>query len=307
MTTQTATLSNPLFNKTNTVTWLPYEEFPFTSRFIDVDGNRIHYLDEGEGPLLLFVHGPMWMFVFRDVIKALRGRFRCVALDFPLTGLSEASSTYQPSIPNASILLEHFIQKLELRDITLVGHDVGGTASLSTATRLPEHFNGIVLNGAFGWSLNRHNKDVARFIGIVGSSLFTAINAQTNVLIRLTSGSSGVGKHLSNVGKRAFRGAYQNKQARRTLTQMFADILKQDDYLDRLEHNLKKLEHLPVLLAYGENDQGRKAGFQKRFESIFPKHSSVIIQHANHFPQMDAPHEVAETIKWWWEQRVGAK
>src|SRR5437879_3084576 len=56
--------------------WLPPELFPFESRFVDVDGARVHYVDEGRGPVLLFVHGaPNWSFFYRQFISALRDDF----------------------------------------------------------------------------------------------------------------------------------------------------------------------------------------------------------------------------------------
>lgn len=69
--------------------WVDDELFPFESRFVELDGNVVHYVDEGAGPILLMLHGnPVWSFVYRDVIVALRSRFRCIALDFPGFGLS---------------------------------------------------------------------------------------------------------------------------------------------------------------------------------------------------------------------------
>ena len=112
-----------------------------------------------------------------------------------------------------------------------------------------------MLNGSFGWSLKKHNKDIARFLAIVSSSIFSSLNAQTNLIIRLTTTSAGIGRHLSKAGKIAFKSAFRQKESRRNLTNMFADVLKQDAYLEELEQNLhSKLVHLPVLLAYGEND-----------------------------------------------------
>lgn len=305
MTTRSpASSRDPLVRPTPAAGWLPFEEFPFRSRFVEIDGNRIHYLDEGEGPLLLFVHTPMWMFVWRDLIMALRGRFRCVTLDFPSTGLSEAAPHYRGGIPAASKLLEAFIDARGLHDITLVAHDVGGPVALGAAARIPERFRAVVLNGSFGWSLRRHHPQVARFLGVVGSPLFAAVNTPTNALIRLTSGPGGIGRHLSPGGRRAFRGAYATWRSRSAVTRALGDVLEQDRYLDDLEQALPALAHLPILLAYGENDQGRKAGFQGRFEGIFPHHLSVVVEGANHFPQNDAPHELAATIERWWRASV---
>src|SRR5215467_9793763 len=62
--------------------WLDEQLYPFQSHFVEVEGNRIHYIDEGSGPIVLFVHpGFGWSFTNRELIKGLRDRYRCVALD----------------------------------------------------------------------------------------------------------------------------------------------------------------------------------------------------------------------------------
>jgi haloalkane dehalogenase len=69
--------------------WVDDELLPFDSRFIEIDGHIIHYLDEGAGPVLLLYHGnPAWSFLYRHVIGGLRDRFLCLAFDHPGMGLS---------------------------------------------------------------------------------------------------------------------------------------------------------------------------------------------------------------------------
>lgn len=66
---------------------IPQNLFPVQHRFLEVDGARIHYVDEGAGDVLLLLHGnPTWSFLYRKIIAALRPDFRCVALDLPATG-----------------------------------------------------------------------------------------------------------------------------------------------------------------------------------------------------------------------------
>src|ERR1700694_5756290 len=101
--------------------WLTSELFPFQSRFVDVDGARVHYVDEGSGPVLLFLHGaPNWSFFYRQFISGLRHDFRWFALDFPGFGLSPSDTNYPPTMPALSGVVERFIETLELRDIMLV-------------------------------------------------------------------------------------------------------------------------------------------------------------------------------------------
>ena len=46
------------------LSWLPEYLYPFQSHFIELDGNRVHYIDEGDGPTLVFLHGnPTWSFL----------------------------------------------------------------------------------------------------------------------------------------------------------------------------------------------------------------------------------------------------
>jgi len=75
--------------------WVRDDLFPFRSRFTEVDGHLIHYVDEGSGPVLLLLHGnPTWSFVYRDAITRLRDRFRCIAPDLPGFGLSAPAAGY---------------------------------------------------------------------------------------------------------------------------------------------------------------------------------------------------------------------
>ncbi len=89
--------------------WLDEQLYPFQSRFVEVEGNRIHYIDEGTGPTLFFVHpGVGWSLMYSEIIQDLRSRFRCVALDLPGFGLSPATPGYQHTlIVNACVILAH--------------------------------------------------------------------------------------------------------------------------------------------------------------------------------------------------------
>ncbi|HVN27810.1 MAG TPA: alpha/beta fold hydrolase, partial [Candidatus Binataceae bacterium] len=103
--------------------WIADEVFPFRSRFIEVDSARLHYIDEGSGPTLLFLHGsPMWSFMFRHMIEALRSRYRCVALDMPGLGLSMAPLVRGHAFERVAHYYEEFVRKLDLQDFVAIAH-----------------------------------------------------------------------------------------------------------------------------------------------------------------------------------------
>ena len=83
------------------------EVYPFSSNFFEVDGHKIHYLDEGKGEPILMLHGnPTWSFFYRNFIPSLSQTNRTVAVDHLGCGLSDKPSNYK-------YLLENHIQNLE--------------------------------------------------------------------------------------------------------------------------------------------------------------------------------------------------
>ena len=131
--------------------WLPCSVFPFQLRFTDIDGKRVHYIGEGSGPALLLVSAGQWSFMFREVIVRLRGQFRCLTLDFPGSGLSPDAPGHEHSVQANAKILEGFVDVLDLQDITLVVHDVGGPVGFLVATRRPQRFRALVISNTFAW------------------------------------------------------------------------------------------------------------------------------------------------------------
>lgn len=289
--------------------WLPADQYPFTSRWIEVGGKSVHFIDEGTGPVLLFVHaGPVWSFVFRGLIETLReDGFRCVALDFPGSGLSPAVSD-PPGLQSASELLTEFAAELGLERYTLVVNDLGGPVAFGgIAAAHPERVQGIVVAEAFGWSLADENPKVARMLRIVGSAPVGAINSVTNFLALGTSSKFGVGRHLGRRGRVAFRGPYRDRQVRRNALLMLGDAARAGDFMQKVDEAVRKeLAGTPLLLVFGQKSPVVKEGFPGLWKQRFPDARVLVVEGGHHFPQMDDPLGVAETIRAWWHEEVAS-
>jgi haloalkane dehalogenase len=150
--------------------WVRQELFPFESHFVEVDGARVHYIDEGQGPVFLGLHGnPTWSFLYRHVVAGLRDRFRCIALDYPGFGLSTAPPGYGYTIAEHSRVVDGFVSQLGLEGITLMVQDWGGPIGLSVAVRHPERFSAFVIGNTFGWPVTGE-KNFERFSKLLGGS-----------------------------------------------------------------------------------------------------------------------------------------
>ncbi len=117
--------------------------FPYQSRYADVLGSRLHYVEQGQGPVVLLLHGnPTSSYLWRNVIPHLSGQFRVIAPD--LIGMGQSG---KPDI--AYSLADHiryvdaFISRLDLHDITLVLHGPGGAIGLDYLARQPENVRGV--------------------------------------------------------------------------------------------------------------------------------------------------------------------
>jgi haloalkane dehalogenase len=128
-----------------TPNWLDREAYPFRSRWTHSAGSRLHYVDEGNGDAVLFVHGtPTWSFEFRHLITALAPTYRCIALDHLGFGLSDRPRRVDYS-PKAHAERLAFVSDLHLDRFTLVVHDYGGPIGLPLAFSTPSPVQRLVL------------------------------------------------------------------------------------------------------------------------------------------------------------------
>jgi pimeloyl-ACP methyl ester carboxylesterase len=123
------------------------KKLPPRGRFIDVDGARIHYLDEGTGPALLLVHGlagQMHNFT-HSLLAKLRHDFRVVILDRPGSGYSTRPAEASATISAQARIISRFCQELKLGRPLIVGHSLGGAIALALALNHPEQVAGLAL------------------------------------------------------------------------------------------------------------------------------------------------------------------
>ena len=311
--------------------WLDEQLYPFQSRFVEVERNRIHYIDEGSGPTLFFVHsGIGWSLMYSDIIQDLRSRFRCVALDLPGFGLSLATSGYQHTLTGDSRLLERFIQTLGLTDVTLFSHDVTGAIALGVVARRPEWLHAVILLPSFAWPLESYRK-VYLMTQLMGSPLLRFLSTQFNFYLEYILGAvtKKPKQPLSSLEKQAYRGPNLDRVVRRYPHDLFKSVTRSHDYLADLEQRLSAIsapihssndaarlllhsqsgraeKEMPALLIFGDRDDSIKLGLLARLERIFPRHRSIVIQGCSHFPQIYDASGVAAAIRSWWNEEIAA-
>lgn len=280
--------------------WVPSELYPFEDRWADIEGNAVHYVDEGDGPPLLLLNGnPSWSFGWRDVILGLRGQFRCIAPDYPGFGLSRAAPDYDFLPASHSRVVERLVDDLGLRGLTVFGYAWGGPIGLGLAGRRPELIRALVVGNTWGWPLKRLAPRL--FAAVFGGPLGRLTVDRLNLLLRVFLPRNLRRRPLSDAERAAYLGPWP-AGARGVMRVFPRQIVAGGPYLREVEANLPKLAGKPALILAPDSDRGFSEAELGRWQSLFPTARTVKLVNVGHYIDEDAPEEIVEAIKGWWSE-----
>ena len=142
-----------------TIAELPIDisaRYPYRSRFITVNGRRMHYVDEGstDAPPVLLLHGnPAWGYLWREVIPpVLAAGFRVVVPDQIGFGLSEKPHDHDVhTLDNHAANIVALLDRLDLREVTFVCHDWGGPTGLAALATRPDRASAVAVMSTWAW------------------------------------------------------------------------------------------------------------------------------------------------------------
>ncbi|HEX3176632.1 MAG TPA: alpha/beta fold hydrolase [Methylomirabilota bacterium] len=276
--------------------WVDRSEYPFSPRRIEVEGLGISYVDEGEGPTLLMVHGtPSWSFLYRHLVRGLRDAFRCVALDLPGFGLSDkpAGDAYRPE--DQARRLTRFIDALGLRDVTLVVHDFGGPIGLAHALERPDDVRSLVLFNTWMWSLadDRRHARLGRALATpVGRVLYERAGLSVNALWR-----PAVRDARYTPAVHAQYAAPLRDRAARHATWIYArELIGSSAWFDALWRRRRRIAQVPALLVWGSRDPAFAAALA-RWRGVFTEAEVVEWRDVGHAPPEVRGRESAALIR----------
>ncbi|WP_437841339.1 alpha/beta fold hydrolase [Sorangium sp. So ce1153] len=276
---------------------IPRAMFDADHRFLELpSGARVHYVDEGEGETLLFLHGnPAWSFQWRDLIRGLRGSHRCVAPDYPGFGLSEAPAGFGYTPREESLVVEELVDRLGLRDVTLVMQDWGGPIGLGLAGRRPELVRRVVLGSTWAWPTSTDTPR-GKFSMIVGGPIgeFAQVNFNAFAALGIENGIvRELPAEVADVYVRPFL-----PLDRRGIAAFYpGQITAANDYFAEVEAGLPRLAQKEALIFWALKDVGFPRSDLERFETVFPRHRTIELPDADHFFFEDAAEQMIQEIR----------
>jgi haloalkane dehalogenase len=270
---------------------------------------RMHYVDEGRGEPILFVHGtPTWSFEYRHLITALAATHRCVAPDHLGFGLSERPRrfTYTPEAHSAA--LQEFVDRLGLDRFTLVVHDFGGPIGLPLALADPSRVARLVLLNTWMWPFDDFPGMVKRARiagGGFGAWMYRHLNFSLKVLMPSVYGDR---RKLTPDVHRQYLEVFRDKDARAQVLHALARALNGSrDFYARLWAQSERLTRYPALIVWGLKDGAFKPDQLDRWRQRLPDADVVSLPDAGHWPHEEAPGAVIGAMRTLLQEPAGLK
>lgn len=288
-----------MYTSSNAQNWLDTTAYPFHSNYLTTQHGKLHFIDEGKGEVILFVHGtPTWSFLYRNYIKALSKTHRCVALDHIGFGLSDKprsfSGTPQEHAKNLTLLIEH----LDLKNITLVVHDFGGPIGLSYAISNPENVKRIVMFNTWLWE-TKDDKDAQKINKILHSRLGNFLYLNTNFSPALLLKKAFYNKkYLSKKVHRQYKKPFPNKNSRYGLLNIGKSLIGSSDWYGELWQKAEAIKNKPVLIFWGDRDDFIKNNNLEKWKNFFSSETTYAFE-AGHFVQEEKTEKTIAVMRNW--------
>lgn len=279
--------------------WLNRDEYPFQSHFFKVNGQNLHYIDEGEGDVILLVHGtPSWSFDYRHLIKAFSKTHRCIAIDHIGFGLSDKPGQYDYSTQNHSKTLEAFVLEKNLQNITLVVHDFGGPIGLNFAIKHPYLVKQIVILNSWLWS-SAQDADFIRLSRVLRSPLLPLLYRWFNFSPRFILPSSFGRRKLHKQLLLQYTKPFADWTQRNGALAFAKSLLNDQDWFQSLWDSRAGIAQKPVLFIWGMADPVIKPHYLNKFKEGFPNSKVVELETCGHFPQEEEYEAVIAALQHW--------
>jgi haloalkane dehalogenase len=274
-------------------------DYPFHRRYLALPAGRMHYVDEGEGPPLLFVHGtPTWSYEWRHLIRAFSDGRRCVAPDHLGFGFSDRPRDF-PYTPEAHAAnLSRFVRELDLRDITLVVHDFGGPIGLPVCLEEPARVRKVVVINSWMWSFE-DDGEMAKKARVASGALGRLLYRHANFSLKvLTPYAYGDRRRLTPAIHRAYLDRFPDRDSReRVLWTLARALLGSSAFYRGLWEKRHVLREKPVLLAWGLKDRAFEPRLLDRWKEALPGASVTELPKSGHWPHEEEPEAVIRAMR----------
>ncbi len=266
-----------------------------SSRYLSIHGKQMHYLDQGTGKTILFVHGiPEWSGLYQPIVAQLSDRYRCIVPDHLGFGLSERDSRIALTPLAHAQRLVCLIKELDLTDIHLVVHDLGGSIGLRTAVEVPERISSVTLTNTFCWDLK--GSSAARGLSLMDGRIGRWLYLDKGFSVKVMAANAFADRNNYRKNEDTFLQVHQTADDRYANYILMMEMLRSSLFYDETLKKFHKL-HLRGQIVWGMRDKFFSAKeYLTRWQKEMPGYQLTELRTSGHFPQLEVPTEYAKAI-----------
>jgi pimeloyl-ACP methyl ester carboxylesterase len=268
----------------------------YEDHYVEVDGSRVRYWVQGEGPVVLLVHGLACSVEFWQCnVGPLAREHRVYALDLPGFGLSD-KEVGDFSLEYAASFLKSFMDAVGAGRATLAGNSMGGTLCAQFAVQFPERTDGLILVGSagFGRELNPFLRMWS--VPLVGDLVFRVYQRAFPALKRwvFCDASSIRAEWLEGAAAMLRMPGVRENTLR--VARMGIDLRGQREEMFRSLHVGLGSLTVPTLIVWGDRDAAVPVAHAYVAEKLIPHSEVRIMERCGHTPQAERPEEFNELV-----------
>jgi cis-3-alkyl-4-acyloxetan-2-one decarboxylase len=283
--------------------------YPFEPNYFSVPAGRIHFVDEGDrdAPVLLMLHGnPTWSFYYRNLITKFCKTHRVVAIDHLGCGLSDKPQRFAYTLANHIEHVEALVNHLQLKDLSLVLHDWGGSIGMGYAVRHPENIARFVLFNTAAFP-SRHipfSINICRIPGF-GALAIRGLNAFARAaLLRAAHHQDRITPQV-RAGYLQPYDSWKNRVAHLRFVQDIPMSPRHPGYalLESIATGLAQFADHPMLIVWGAKDFCFNDHFLDEWRRRFPKARVHYVEDAGHYVVEDAHERISDWMEAFFDGR----
>jgi cis-3-alkyl-4-acyloxetan-2-one decarboxylase len=275
--------------------------YPFEPRRFATAAGEMSYLDEGprSDEAVVMVHGnPTWSFFYRDVVRAISGRMRCIVPDHLGCGLSDKPQNWSYELPDHIANLRALLQSLDLKRIHLVVHDWGGPIGLGAILPEPAKLGRVVILNTAAFA----DTVVPLRIRLCRAPMLGELIVRGGNGFAWPATWMAVSKPLLRDVKRGFLFPYDSWANRIATHRFVVDIpsgkgTRSDEALAEVESRLPVLRERKVAILWGADDFCFNQHYFNRWGDLLPGAEARLLEGVGHYLIEDAPDEVVRGIE----------
>jgi pimeloyl-ACP methyl ester carboxylesterase len=260
------------------------------SKFVEIDGMKVHYQDIGDGPAVLLIHGSnSSLHTWEGWVDRLKGKFRLITMDLPGHGLTGPSPAHAYDYRSYSIFIDHFAAALKLQKFSIAGSSMGGAIGMAYAVNNPSRVEKLVLIDSAGYA----DELPPLILRAWGFPVFGRVSEYFTPKFVYTSTLKSIYGHKERMTEATIDRYFDlllREGNRRATRERFSEQ-PQSWFISQLGSLA-----MPVLVMWGDEDPWFDLKFGERYSRDLPNSRLCVYRGLGHLPMEEDPDATARDV-----------